>query len=105
MKFIKTTFFNSQVLELSKKYKNIHEDILFFENNLIIEPFSDLWNNILKYRLKNSSIPTGKRWGFRIIVKKFWDNILPILIYSKTIKENVNEKEIIFALEKILDEL
>jgi hypothetical protein len=42
MKFIKTNFFNSQVLELSKKYKKINADILFFENNFELEPFSDL---------------------------------------------------------------
>lgn len=105
MKIIKTKFFDFQVSELSKKYKFIENDLLDFENNLESEPFSDLGNNIYKYRMKNSSIPTWKRGWFRIIAKKFQDKFLPIIIYSKTIKENVTEKEIINALEKIYAEL
>lgn len=105
MKIIKTKFFDLQVLELSKKYKLIENDLNNFEDNLDIEPFSDLGNNILKYRIKNSSIPTWKRGWFRIIVKKFQDKFLPFMIYSKTIKENVTEKEIINSLEKVFEEL
>jgi hypothetical protein len=33
MKFIKTKFFDSQVLELSKKYKKLEDDLLIFENS------------------------------------------------------------------------
>lgn len=105
MKIIKTDFFNSQVFELSKKYRLILEDLAYFEENFWFEPFSELWNNIYKYRIKNSSIPTWKRWWFRLIVKVFDWKILPLLIYSKTIKENVTDKEIIYALEQILIEL
>ncbi len=105
MKFIKTKFFDSQVLELSKKYKKLEDDLLIFENSFDWEAFSDLWDNIFKYRIRNSSIPVWKRWGFRIIIKKFWDKIVPILIYSKTMKENVSDKEIISAIEKIFEEL
>lgn len=105
MKFIKTKFFHSQILELSKKYKFLINDLSYFENNINSEPFSDLWNNIFKYRIRNSSIPTWKRWWFRIIIKKHWNNILPIIIYSKTNKENVNDKEIINALKIIFEEL
>ncbi|MDP2104059.1 MAG: type II toxin-antitoxin system RelE/ParE family toxin, partial [Candidatus Gracilibacteria bacterium] len=64
-----------------------------------------LGGQIFKYRIKNSSIPTGKRGGFRMIIKIHGDKILPILIYSKTIKENVSDNEIIHALEKIFQEL
>ena len=105
MKIIKTNFFGSQVLDLLKKYKLLLDDLKFFEDNLDLEPFSDLWNNIFKYRIRNSSIPTWKRWWFRIIVKKYFDKIVPLIIYSKTIKENVSHKEIIIALEKVFEEL
>lgn len=40
-----------------------------------------------------------------MIVKIHGDKILPVLIYSKTIKENVTDNEIIHALEKIFQEL
>jgi hypothetical protein len=42
MKFIKTKFFHSQILELSKKYKFLINDLSYFENNINSEPFSDL---------------------------------------------------------------
>ena len=105
MKIIKTKFFENQLKDLSKKYPKINKDYLFFEWKLNLEPFSDLWSWILKYRIKNSSIPVWKRWGFRIIVKVYLNNILPLLIYSKTIKENVSDIEIIQALENVLEEI
>lgn len=105
MKIIRTNFFNNQVLNLSKKYNKIFDDLSNFESNFKNEPFSDLWNNILKFRLKNSSVPVWKRWWFRLIIKLFWNKILPILIYSKNSKENVFDNEIEFAFEKVLSEL
>lgn len=105
MKVIKTRFFNKQIKQLSKKYLKIEKDVLFFENNLNTEPFFDLWFGLYKYRIKNSSIPVWKRWGFRIIVKIYDDKVLPIFIYSKTQKENISEIEIIKWLEEVLKEL
>jgi hypothetical protein len=50
----------------------------------------------------NSSIPTGKSGGFRIILFKKVENRITLLsIYSKTEKENLTDKE----LERILDEV
>jgi len=105
MKFIKTKFFEEQVKKLKNKYLKIEKDILKFENDFEIEPFSDLWWNIFKYRIRNSSIPVWKRGWFRIILKKYNNIILPLIIYSKTIKENVSDIEIIEALEKVLKEI
>ena len=104
MKFIKTNFFNEQIEKLNKKYSKIEKDFLKFEENFEIEPFSDLWWNIFKYRIRNSSIPVWKRWWFRIIVKKYNDIVLPLIIYSKTTKENISDIEIINSLEKVLKE-
>jgi len=105
MKFIKTKFFEKQINNLSKKYFKIKDDLSFFEDSINIEPFSNLWSWFFKYRISNSSIPVWKRWWFRIIIKVYWDKILPLLIYSKTVKENVTDIEIIKALEKVLEEL
>lgn len=105
MKFIKTNSFVSQLNDLSKKYPKVFLDFSYFEKNISLEPFSDLWNWIFKYRIKNSSIPVWKRWWFRIILKNYKNNILPLLIYSKNSKENVSDIEIIESLEKVISEL
>jgi len=105
MIIVRTKFFDNQVVNLAKKYANIDSDLEYFSLNLETEPFSDLWSGFYKYRIKNSSIPTWKRWWFRLIVKKYNGKILPLFIYSKNMKDNISEKEIISWLEKIVKEL
>ncbi len=106
MKIIKTKFFDKQIEKLEKNYPKIKSDLTFFEKNLLDESyFSELWHWIYKYRLKNSSIPVWKRGWFRIILKRFWYNFIFLLIYSKTLKENVDKKEINNALKQVLKEL
>ena len=55
-----------------------------------------------KKRVKNSSIPTGKSGGFRVIIYQQIENkIVLISIYSKTEKENLSDEE----LRKLLKEI
>ena len=106
MNIIKSNFFNSQFEKLKKKYPKIINDLDIFEKNIQLEPFSDLWNNTYKFRIKNSSIPTWKRWWFRIIILFLnKNNIIPLFIYSKTEKSNISAKEIINAKKIILKEI
>jgi hypothetical protein len=58
MNIIKTDFFDAQLKKLKKKYSNIHIDLHNFENNIHLEPFSNLGNSTYKFRIKNSSTPT-----------------------------------------------
>jgi len=102
---IRTKFFDNQVFSLEKKYTKVELDLEYFTLNLQLEPFSDLWSWFYKYRIKNSSVPTWKRWWFRLIIKKYNDKILPLFIYSKNMKDNISEKEIIYWLEQVLGEL
>jgi len=106
MNIIKTDFFQQQFDKLKRKYPKMLGDYSAFVKNIKLEPFSNLWNNVYKFRIKNSSIPTWKRWWFRIIIL-FLDleNIIPLFIYSKTEKENVNMQEILNAKKIILKEL
>ena len=54
-----------------------------------------LGDNIYKIRIQNSSIPTGKSGGFRIIVfTKVKDEIAFLSIYTKTQKESLSEDEL-----------
>ncbi len=105
MSIIKTNVFIKQVKKLIKKYINIQSDISSFEWNIKYEPYSDLWDGFLKYRISNSSTPTWKRWWFRLIVKIYWDNIIPITIYSKTTLGNISNLEIKKIFKEIIKEL
>lgn len=102
MKVIKSAHFEKEYLALEKKFRKISEDIESFERYSHRELGTSLGSHLYKFRLKNSSIPTGQRWGFRII----WlllneDTFLLLSIYSKTEKENITDKEI----EKILENI
>jgi hypothetical protein len=105
MNIIKTKYFQNQVNNLLKNFPKLEDDLQLFEESVSLEPFSSLWNNVYKFRLKNSSIPTWKRSGFRLIVLILKDTFIPLIIYSKNFKENVSDKEIIQAKEKVLEEL
>jgi len=42
MNIVKTQYFLKQLLNLKKKFPKIEKDFLYFEENIKIEPFSDL---------------------------------------------------------------
>ncbi|MCH2189281.1 hypothetical protein MK079_05650 [Candidatus Gracilibacteria bacterium] len=106
MKFIITPFFLNQVQKLEKKYINISKDLESFEKNIESESsFSRLGKGLFKYRIKNSSIPVGKRGGFRIIVKVLDGKYLPLIIFPKTEKDNVKDIEIIQAFEAVIQQI
>jgi len=62
-----------------------------------------LGNDCYKIRVANSSIPTGKSGGFRVItlVKIEKDKVILLTIYSKTQKENISEEELSEILKEI----
>jgi len=106
MNIIKTNYFLKQLNILKKNFPKIQKDLDNFEKSITLEPFSDLWNWVFKFRLKNSSIPVWKRWWFRVIIL-FLDNVncIPLLIYSKTQISNISSKDIIKSKEEVLKEL
>ena len=62
----------------------------------------ELGNNCFKLRLPNSSIPTGKRGGFRIVYYYRTRNIKIYLldIYSKTELANISDKKLLEILKR-----
>ena len=79
--------FEKDVKKLRKKFPKIKKDLIDFISEL--EKNSqigvDLGQNIYKARIQNSSIPTGKSGGFRIITYyKKEDTLYLVTIYSKT---------------------
>lgn len=97
--------FDKNIKQLKKKYKNIKYDII----SLITELQSNttlgthIVNNCYKIRLANSSIPTGKSGGFRVITYYLDkdENIYLLSIYSKSDLENITEQKIKELLKEI----
>ena len=98
LKIVPTPEFSKQVKKLAKSYKKISEDLEFLKHELLANPKcgTDLGNNCYKIRIPNSSIPTGKSGGFRVITYCMIDESLIrlLLIYTKTEKETVSDREI-----------
>jgi len=97
--------FEKELKKLAKKYKKIKKDYanllqLLKENPTIGTP---LGNNLYKIRIPNSSVPTGKRGGFRIItlVKIEKNRIVLLTIYSKADKEDISDEELKEILNSI----
>jgi len=84
--------FEKDVKKLKKKFPKIKNDLLKLVNELLLNPQKgiNLGENIFKIRIPNSSIPTGKSGGFRIITYYKKDDILYLLtIYSKTEQDTI----------------
>ena len=95
--------FAKEVKRLAKKYKQIKADLQHLSEALEEDPRTGtaLAGNCYKIRLVNSSVPTGKRGGFRVIyyfVDELDGMIYLISIYSKTEQSNISEEKIIDIL-------
>jgi len=96
--------FDKDVKNLKKKFKLIKQDLVALVEILKTNPFSgiDLGSGLFKIRLKNSSIPTGKSGGFRIIYYVVIDKrVILLKMYSKTEKENITDNEFNNLKERI----
>ncbi|QSZ42376.1 hypothetical protein GJV85_09750 [Sulfurimonas aquatica] len=98
LKIVPTPEFIKQVKKLAKSYKKIPDDLESLKTQLVQNPRAgtDLGNNCFKIRLKNSSIPVGKSGGFRVVTYYIdRDNTIRLLlIYTKTQKDNITDKEL-----------
>ena len=99
-----TDNFLKEAKQLSKKFKLLKQDLQDLIQDITInKDFGvDLGSNLYKKRVKNSSIPTGKSGGFRVIIYQQIENkIVLISIYSKTEKENLSDEELSAILKNI----
>lgn len=96
--------FLNEAKKLEKKYKQLKSDLKYAVKEIEKEDIGVyLGNNLYKKRVKNSSIPTGKSGGFRVIIyTKVKDDIVLISIYAKTQKEILSDDEIRVVLNKYL---
>lgn len=89
--------FLREAKKLSKKFRllksDLEEALKEIEQNNDFGVF--LGCNLFKKRIQNSSIPTGKSGGFRVIIYlQLEDTIVLISIYSKTEKESLSDDEL-----------
>ncbi|MEA2072316.1 MAG: hypothetical protein U9O86_01925 [Campylobacterota bacterium] len=98
LKIVPTPEFIKQVKKLAKSYKKIANDLESLQKELLQNPKTgtELGHKCFKIRLANSSIPTGKSGGFRIVTYYLDDQgvIRLLLIYTKTEKQNISDKEL-----------
>ena len=97
--------FKKNTKKLSKKYNKTKLDILKVIEQLENDPQvgTHLFNNCYKIRVPNSSIPTGKSGGFRIITY-FVDelsNVYLLTIYSKSDQESIADSKIIELIKSV----
>ena len=96
--------FDKDVKRLFKKYKQLPNDLKVLNNELLENPKSgiELGNGCYKIRLANSSIPTGKSGGFRIIYYHIDtnENLYLMSMYSKSELENIDDKIILNILKE-----
>ncbi len=95
--------FDKDVKKLRKHFPRIKSDLVTLIARLSDDPLlgTHLGENIFKIRIPNSSIPTGKRGGFRVITYyKTDDTLYLVTIYSKTEQDNILTEQ----LRKIITE-
>jgi mRNA-degrading endonuclease RelE of RelBE toxin-antitoxin system len=102
LKIISLESFNRDLKKLFKKYKKITSDLKTLQSELLANPKAgiELGNGCYKIRLANSSIPTGKSGGFRVIYYYLdaQNNIYLMSIYSKTELSNISDEKLLEIL-------
>jgi len=101
LKIIPTPEFGRSIKKLYKRYRLIAKDLKALEKELQKDTHAgiELGNHCFKIRLPNSSIPTGKSGGFRVIYYlQTTEAIYLLAIYSKSDLENIEEKHLVEIL-------
>jgi len=103
LKILSLDNFLKEIKKLHKRYKSITKELKQLKKELNENPKSGikLGNNCYKIRLANSSVPTGKSGGFRVIYYyvDINDNIFLVHIYSKSDTGNISENRILEILK------
>lgn len=103
LKLVITPEFARAVKNLQKRFRLLVKDLQVLEQELSTGETKavEFAKNCYKARLQNSSIPTGKSGGFRVIYfYKKETTIYLLYIYSKTDLENINEARLFEILKE-----
>jgi len=95
--------FTKEVKKLYKKYKKLPNDLKVLKQELSGNPKCGihLGLSLYKIRMANSSVPTGKSGGFRVIYYYLdtKNNIYLMSIYSKSEIEDIDESKLLEILK------
>jgi len=104
LKITNLTSFSKDIKRLYKKYRNLSKDLKTLKHELEQNPKAgiELGANCYKIRLENSSVPTGKSKGFRVIYYYIDEkqNIYLMAMYSKSELANISDSKIIEILKE-----
>jgi len=104
LKIFSLESFSKDVKRLHKKYKAIAEDLRILKRQLQEDPKAGIFlgRGCYKIRLQNSSVPTRKSGGFRVVYYYLdgENNLYLMTIWSKTELESIRDEKIIEILEK-----
>lgn len=96
--------FTKDVKKLYKKYKQLPNDLIQLSKTLNQNPKAgiELGANCYKLRLANSSIPTGKSGGFRVVYYYYdgENNLYLLTMFSKRDMENISDEAILELLKR-----
>ena len=96
--------FKKQLKKLSKKYRNLKDEVIFTLKSFEKSKEQSLGNNLYKIRVKSKDIKRGKNKSFRLVIYiiEAQDYIIPVTVYYKGDKTDLTTKEINNHLEIIL---
>jgi mRNA-degrading endonuclease RelE of RelBE toxin-antitoxin system len=103
--------FEENLYRLSKRFRNIRNDIQFAieqiqSGNFVGDRITGLGKDyiVIKVRVKNSNIQKGKSGGYRLIYQvESPTNVLLLTIYSKSDCNDINSSEILDILSSSED--
>ncbi len=104
LKIVNLYSFTKNVKKLFKRYKQLPKDLKLLNKTLQENPKAGtyLGSNCYKIRIPNSSIPTGKSGGFRVVYY-YYDNsknLYLLTIFSKSDIQNISDEDILYLLKK-----
>lgn len=107
MRIITTDHFAKQLKGFSKKYRNISKDVSQTLHGFSKESAQYLGAKLFKVRVRSSDTTKGKSGGFRLIILcvEVDDMIIPVVVYQKSLLENITERELEYHLARVRGEL
>jgi mRNA-degrading endonuclease RelE of RelBE toxin-antitoxin system len=104
LKILQLANFRKEAKRLYKKYKKLPNDLQLLSKELRTNPKAgvELGDHCYKIRVQNSSIPTGKSGGFRVIYYYYdgEENLYLMTIFSKKDMENISDEAILTLVKK-----
>jgi len=109
LNIINLSSFTKDAKLLHKKYKQLPHDLKELKRVLLKNPKAgvSLGNDLYKIRLANSSIPTGKSGGFRVVYYYFVaneltneNNLYLLTLFSKRDIENISDDKLLTILQQ-----